>query len=57
MTYGEFLDLYEAEMDMLDRYDARGVEISDDLGDDDLLDVQVIGFSRRGGFFDVQLNY
>ena len=56
MTYGEFLENFEFEMDMLDVYDANGIEI-DDLEDSELFQVPVIGFSRRGGYFDVQLDY
>ena len=54
LTYGEFMKKYEGEMDVLDVYDKNGEEIPEDKEIPD--DAVVLGFSRRSGFFDVQVN-
>jgi hypothetical protein len=52
-TYGEFMDAYEAEIDVLETFDRDGCEIDD--GVEIPLETAVIGFSRRGGCFDLEL--
>ncbi len=53
-TYGEFMDAYEAEIDVLEVFDKSGTEIDD--GVEIPLETAVIGFSRRGGWFDLELD-
>ena len=54
MTYGEFLSLYETEIELLDVYFRNGQEVphAKDIQDD----TPIKGFDRKGGWFDVMLD-
>lgn len=53
-TYDEFMNAYEAEIDVLEVFDREGNEIDD--GVEIPLETAVISFSRRGGWFDLELD-
>lgn len=53
-TYGEFMDAYEAEIDVLEVFDKDGVEIEDSV--EIPPETAVIGFSRHSGWFDLELD-
>lgn len=54
MTYREFLDKYEPQMDVLECFNANGEEISDE--DEIPDDTPVIRFGRMSGWFSVDLD-
>jgi hypothetical protein len=53
-TFGDFMDEYEAEIDVLEIFDKDGCEIDADMEIPD--DTPVLCFARKSGLFDVELD-